>query len=153
MFRALSTRGGGGCGGGYGRLVDESSGGLLEAKLNRVTSLPAKLFGSSSTKLTLEFNFPTNFSAKQAKKISKIHPWFGLFDRRRRRKKATTKPEVARYLETTVNQGGASSIASCRPCRFKAFFAISSAHIFALRQICYSKSAIAHTANPLSIVP
>ncbi|KAL7248132.1 hypothetical protein ACSBR2_002941 [Camellia fascicularis] len=68
MFRALSTRGGGG---GYERLVDESSGGLLEAKLNRVTSLPAKLFGSSSMKLTSsEFNFPTNFPAKQAKKVS-----------------------------------------------------------------------------------
>ncbi|CAL5324366.1 unnamed protein product [Camellia sinensis] len=96
MFRALSTRGGGGGGGGYERLVDESSGGLLEAKLNRVTSLPAKLFGSSSTKLTSEFNFPANFPAKQAKKVSKIHPRFGLFDRRRQRKKAMAKPEVAR---------------------------------------------------------
>ncbi|KAI8032574.1 hypothetical protein LOK49_LG01G02980 [Camellia lanceoleosa] len=102
MFRALSTRGGCGGGGGYERLVDGSSSGLLEAKLNRVTSLPAKLFGSSSTKLTSEFNFPAIFPAKQAKKVSKIHPWFGLFDRRRRRKKATAKPEVARYLDTQL---------------------------------------------------
>ncbi|THG17932.1 uncharacterized protein LOC114267822 [Camellia sinensis] len=112
MFRALSTRGGGGGGGGYERLVDESSGGLLEAKLNRVTSLPAKLFGSSSTKLTSEFNFPANFPAKQAKKV--IHPWFGLFDRRRRRKKATAKPEVARYLEY-VKEGGVWDVNSNMP--------------------------------------
>ncbi|CAL5387965.1 unnamed protein product [Camellia sinensis] len=116
MFRALSTRGGGGGGGGggYERLVDVSSGGLLEAKLNRVTSLPAKLFGSSSTKLTPEFNFPANFPAKQAKKVSKIHPWFGLFDRRRRRKKATAKPEVARYLEY-VKEGGVWDVNSNMP--------------------------------------
>ncbi|CAL5369208.1 unnamed protein product [Camellia sinensis] len=67
MFRALSTRGGGG--GGYERLVDESSGGLLEAKLNRVTSLPAKLFGSSSTKLTSEFNFPANFPRSKRRRL------------------------------------------------------------------------------------
>ncbi|KAA8531903.1 hypothetical protein F0562_006380 [Nyssa sinensis] len=102
MFRALSTRR---SGRGYDRLADEPSGGVLQAKLKRTTSVPAEVpFGSSSKKLTAESNFAANSSVKQPKTASKIHPIFGLFDSRRR-KKATAKPEIARYLEY-VKEGG-----------------------------------------------
>uniref|UniRef100_A0A5B7CA92 Uncharacterized protein n=1 Tax=Davidia involucrata TaxID=16924 RepID=A0A5B7CA92_DAVIN len=104
MFRALSTTRRSRHG--YERLADEPSvgGGVLEGKLRRVTSLPAKvvLFGSSSKKVTVPAE-SNNFPA--VKRASKIHPLFSLFDTRRRRKKTTAMPQIARYLEY-VKEGG-----------------------------------------------
>ncbi|KAK2965904.1 hypothetical protein RJ640_011151 [Escallonia rubra] len=100
MFRALSTRR---SRRGYDRLADESSIDLLEEKLRRATSLPAKFFGASK-EVGAEQKFVANSAVKQAKKASKIHPIFSLFDRRRR-KKATAKPEFARYMEY-LKEGG-----------------------------------------------
>lgn len=113
MFRALST-----CGSHrrYERLGDEPTAGLLlEAKLKRVTSLPAKMFGSS-TKFTPELTFPDKSQVKQAKKVTKSHPLFSLFDstRRRRKKKTTARPEFARYLEY-VKEGGLWDMNSNKP--------------------------------------
>ncbi|PSS36491.1 Sodium/potassium-transporting ATPase subunit alpha-1 like [Actinidia chinensis var. chinensis] len=110
MFRALRTRTNG-CG--YERVADEPSGGGFEAKLKRVTTLPAKLLGSCR-KISPESNFPDNFQVKQAKKASKIHPIFGLTFETHRRKKATAKPEFARYVEY-VKEGGAWDVSSNMP--------------------------------------
>ncbi|KAL8144883.1 hypothetical protein AgCh_003185 [Apium graveolens] len=102
MLRAFSTRRSG-----YDRLVDESSIGLVEVKLSRSTTLPAKLFGSRR-KATPEVNLPhvpeqkpskakkiqENSGEKQVKKASKILPIFSIFEKRRQ-KKATAKPEFA----------------------------------------------------------
>ncbi|XP_074365417.1 uncharacterized protein LOC141706564 [Apium graveolens] len=112
MLRAFSTRRSG-----YDRLVDESSIGLVEVKLSRSTTLPAKLFGSRR-KATPEVNLPhvpeqkpskakkiqENSGEKQVKKASKILPIFSIFEKRRQ-KKATAKPEFARYMEY-VKEGG-----------------------------------------------
>lgn len=111
MLRAFSTRRSG-----YDRLVDESSTGLVEAKLSRSATLPAKLFGSRR-KTAPERNLPPipeqkpstakipeNSGEKQVKKASKILPLFSIFEKRRR-KKATAKPEFARYMEY-VKEGG-----------------------------------------------
>ncbi|GMY11467.1 Sodium/potassium-transporting ATPase subunit alpha-1 like [Fagus crenata] len=100
MFRALSTRRSHRR---YEQLGDDPAAGLLEAKLKRVTSLPAKMFGSSS-KLTPEVTFPNNSQVKPTKKVSKSHPIFSLFNARRK-KKTTARPEFARYLEY-VKEGG-----------------------------------------------
>lgn len=99
MLRGLSTRN---CRG-YEKLKEDESGALLEAKLNRARSLPAKIF-SSSRKSTREQNAEAKSVAKQAKKVSKIHPMFNLFDSRFR-KNVTSKPEFSRYLEY-LKEGG-----------------------------------------------
>ncbi|KAH7859380.1 hypothetical protein Vadar_000331 [Vaccinium darrowii] len=84
MFRSFSTK----RSDEYERLDDESSVHLLKAKLDRARSLPAKVLFGSSTKSTPEWNFPANAPAKQAKKVNKaVHPLFGMFDARRRKKK------------------------------------------------------------------
>lgn len=113
MFRAFSVRRGG-----YERLVDEPSVGFLEVKLSRSATLPAKVFGSRN-KLAPQGNvvpgsaekqakkaakIPEKSKEKQVKKASKIHPVFGIFEKRRG-KKATAKPEFARYIEY-VKEGG-----------------------------------------------
>ncbi|KAK1373487.1 putative Dihydroflavonol-4-reductase [Heracleum sosnowskyi] len=111
MLRAFSTRRSG-----YDRLVDESSIGLVEVKLSRSATLPAKLFGSRR-KAPPEGNLPPipeqkpstakipeNSGEKQVKKASKILPIFSIFEKRRR-KKATAKPEFARYMEY-IKEGG-----------------------------------------------
>lgn len=111
MLRAFSTRRSG-----YDRLVDESSIGLVEVKLSRSATLPVKLFGSRR-KAAAEGNLPPvseqkpstakvpeNSGEKQVKKASKILPIFSIFEKRRR-KKATAKPEFARYMEY-VKEGG-----------------------------------------------
>ncbi|WOG95347.1 hypothetical protein DCAR_0414662 [Daucus carota subsp. sativus] len=111
MLRALSMRRSG-----YDKLVDESSIGLVEVKLSRSATLPAKLFGSRR-KPTPEGNLAPipeqkpskvkiekNPGEKQVKKASKILPIFSIFEKRRR-KKATAKPEFARYMEY-VKEGG-----------------------------------------------
>ncbi|KAL3527127.1 hypothetical protein ACH5RR_011783 [Cinchona calisaya] len=98
MLRALSTRNSRA----YEKLEDESSD-LLEAKLNKSRSLPAKVFGSPR-KSTREQSAEAKYVAKEAKKVSKIHPIFSLFDSRPR-KKATAKPEFSRYVEY-LKEGG-----------------------------------------------
>ncbi|XP_057481365.1 uncharacterized protein LOC130768346 [Actinidia eriantha] len=106
MFRALSTRR---SDREYQSLANESSAGLSVAKLERATSLPAKILFGSSRKSSRhqELNFP-------AKKASKIHPLFGLFDALRRRKKSTAKPEFARYVEY-MKEGGVWDVNSNVP--------------------------------------
>ncbi|KAL3525359.1 hypothetical protein ACH5RR_013731 [Cinchona calisaya] len=110
MLRALSTRN---CRG-YEKLKDQEneSSALLEAKLNRARSLPAKIF-SSARKSTREQSAEAKSSAKQAKKVSKIHPVFNLFHPRLR-KKAAAKPEFSRYLEY-LKEGGLFGMDSNMP--------------------------------------
>ncbi|KAK3224157.1 hypothetical protein Dsin_011182 [Dipteronia sinensis] len=121
MLRALSTRRGSH---GYERLVDDPSIGLLEGKLKRATSVPAsRIFGSSKKLIpirsTPEFIIKDNSQAVKttttntAKKANKIHPFFSLFDGRRK-KKTTSKPEFARYLEY-VKEGGIWDVKSNMP--------------------------------------
>lgn len=94
MFRALSTRR---IRRGYEQLGDEASSTVaLVPKLSRAKSLPAKIL-SSSKKISTD-------PSEQVKKASKVHPFFSLFERRRK-KKATAKPEFSRYLEY-VKEGG-----------------------------------------------
>lgn len=120
MLRAFSTRRSG-----YDRLVDESSIGLVEVKLSRSATLPAKLFGSRkkpSSKGNLPpipeqkpttAKIPQYSGEKQVKKASKIHPIFSIFEKRRG-KKATAKPEFARYMEY-VKEGGSWDAKSNMP--------------------------------------
>ncbi|KAK9284752.1 hypothetical protein L1049_023929 [Liquidambar formosana] len=109
MFRALRTKRS--CRG-YDRLADGLHVDVLEAKLERVTSLPARISGSSKKsrpKLTL----PGAISqVKHAKKLKKSHPLFSLFDARP--KKTTAKPEFARYLEY-AKEGGVWDVNSNMP--------------------------------------
>ncbi|KAH7859969.1 hypothetical protein Vadar_007637 [Vaccinium darrowii] len=90
---------------GYERLADESSVNLLKARFEKARSLPAKVLFGSSPKSTLASNCPANApAAKQAKKVSNVHPLLGLLDARRR-KKATANPAFARYMEY-MKEGG-----------------------------------------------
>lgn len=112
MLRALSTRGGTY---GYERLKDDPTVGLLENKLKRATSVPAsRIF---CQELTPEFTFKETPKpqpqAKTVKKARKIHPFFSLFDSSRK-KKTTTKLEVARYLEY-IKEGGLWDAKSNKP--------------------------------------
>ncbi|KAL2532500.1 hypothetical protein Adt_05851 [Abeliophyllum distichum] len=101
MFRALSTRRRSHSG--YDQLTaDEASNSILLPKLSRAKSLPAKIL-SSSKKLVPSRAEPTT-PTKQVKKASKVHPFFSLFERRKR-KKATAKPEFSRYMEY-IKEGG-----------------------------------------------
>lgn len=123
MLRALSTRRGSH---GYERLVDDPSVGLLEGKLKRATSVPASRMFGSSKKLTPTPEFiiipikdnsqavktTTTTTTTTLKKANKIHPFFSLFDGRR--KKKTSKPEFARYLEY-VKEGGIWDVKSNMP--------------------------------------
>ena len=110
MFRALRTRK---SGRGYERVADEPSGGGFVAKLKRVTTLPTKLLGYTR-KISPESNFPGNIQVKKGKKVSKIHPIFGLTFETRRRKKPTAKPEFARYVEY-LKEGGKWDVSSNMP--------------------------------------
>ncbi|XP_021908080.1 uncharacterized protein LOC110822305 [Carica papaya] len=123
LLRALSTRK---PHGGYERLVDDPSVGLMEGKLQRTTSVPASRLFCRSTKLVPEIEIlyeekivnPKLGNIKPAavaknnvnsnnnvKKASKAHPLFSLFDVRRSKKKTTAKQEFQRYLEY-VKEGG-----------------------------------------------
>ncbi|KAK4368073.1 hypothetical protein RND71_011865 [Anisodus tanguticus] len=108
MFRAMSTRRDYR---GYGVLVkdeeEEPSAPILgKPKLSRNRTVPAaaKFFSSSSKKVTSEDNFRANAQLKEAKKASKIHPIFSLFETKRK-KKATARPEFSRYIQY-VREGG-----------------------------------------------
>ncbi|KAH6756003.1 hypothetical protein C2S52_023596 [Perilla frutescens var. hirtella] len=99
MFRALSTRRRG-----YEQLGGDEASSSLVPKLSRARSLPSKVFGSPAKIAT---------PAQQAKKASKVHPFFTLFETKRK-KKATAKPEFSRYLEY-VREGGAWDVATNKP--------------------------------------
>ncbi|KAG6392817.1 hypothetical protein SASPL_147044 [Salvia splendens] len=65
-------------------------------------------------KLSRSKSLPTpKMVAQEAKKASKIHPFFSIFESRRR-KKATAKPEFSRYLDY-LREGGAWDMAADRP--------------------------------------
>ncbi|XP_055804687.1 uncharacterized protein LOC129873589 [Solanum dulcamara] len=108
MFRAMSTRRDYR---GYGVLnkeeKDEPCAPILgKPKLSRNRTVPAaaKFFSSSSKKVTDEDNFRASAQVKEAKKASKIHPIFSLFETKRK-KKATARPEFSRYIQY-VREGG-----------------------------------------------
>ncbi|XP_052195389.1 uncharacterized protein LOC127803304 [Diospyros lotus] len=117
MLRALSRRA---SSRGYERLGEEpSSAAVLEAKLKRVTSSPAKFLGSLRKSTRDQPKAPANSPAKQAKKVSKIHPLFSLFVDKRRKKAATAKPEFARYMEY-LKEGGSWDVNSNAPVMYYA---------------------------------
>ncbi|KAL9671388.1 hypothetical protein QQ045_008956 [Rhodiola kirilowii] len=118
---------------GYNKLEDEQEQPFISnpAKLTRVYSVPAskdlqhpqyqqqKYLGGVSLKDSKQYKFgfstkqsksaavtplPSSSPAKLAKKASKIHPLFGLFDPKSK-KKTITKAEFGRYLEY-VKEGG-----------------------------------------------
>ncbi|KAL2497787.1 hypothetical protein Adt_23337 [Abeliophyllum distichum] len=104
MFRALSTRK---SRQGYEQLNDEAAPSTdpLVPKLSKSRTLPAKIFNSSPKKLTTA-TAASKAPSEQAKKVSKIHPFFNIFvESGRRRKKATAKPEFSRYVEY-LKEGG-----------------------------------------------
>lgn len=96
MFRALTTKNRSRCG--YEQLGHDepSRAGYFAPYLRRAKSLPAKLIGSSSKRSLT--------SSEEVKKGSKIHPFFSIFETRRK-KKATAKPEFSRYL-AYLKEGG-----------------------------------------------
>ena len=63
----------------------------------RSTTLPPKFFVNFPVKFVPEPKVP-NFIQKEAKKLSKLDPLFSLFEKRSRKKKATAKPQFARYM-------------------------------------------------------
>ncbi|CAI9780553.1 unnamed protein product [Fraxinus pennsylvanica] len=105
MFRALSTSRRSHKG--YDQLTaaDEHSNASLLPKLSRAKSLPAKILSSSKNlNLVPSRARPSTNPTEQVKKASKVHPFFSLFESRKR-KKATAKPEFSRYMEY-VKEGG-----------------------------------------------
>lgn len=116
MFRAMSVRRNPMR---YERLGEEPTVILLDAKLERAKSVPAFVFGSSksTTHKLGEVVLPGNAPAKPAatsKKAAKSHPLFSLFDGRRRMKKPTANPDLARYLEY-LKEGGLWDVESNKP--------------------------------------
>ncbi|CAN4080096.1 unnamed protein product [Withania somnifera] len=111
MFRAMSTRRDYR---GYGVLIKEEEeeykpcapvlGKPNKLSRNRTVPAAAKFFSSSSKKVTSEDNFRANAQSKEAKRVSKIHPIFSLFETKRK-KKATARPEYSRYIQY-VRDGG-----------------------------------------------
>ncbi|KAG7560394.1 hypothetical protein ISN45_Aa05g019270 [Arabidopsis thaliana x Arabidopsis arenosa] len=102
MFRAMSTRK---IHGGYEKLGDE------EARLKRVSSVPASVYGQSRNPVPELKKTPT----VKPTGGGPVHPLLSFFDvhfQRKKKKKttkkkslATAKPEFARYLEY-VKEGG-----------------------------------------------
>ncbi|KAK1410425.1 hypothetical protein QVD17_36962 [Tagetes erecta] len=116
MLRAMSTRR---VHRGYEQLVNESTNEdnrLSDAKMLRSTTLPATFFGDLPVKYVLEPQVPVKveYIEKQVKKVSRIHPLFSLFERRSRKKKATAKPEFARYMQY-LKEGGVWDANSIKP--------------------------------------
>ncbi|XP_047319392.1 uncharacterized protein LOC124922721 [Impatiens glandulifera] len=121
MFRAFSTRR-------YERLGDAGGsehhhhhhepcslgGDMFDVKLRRVSSLPVKIFTSTSRKLGQDSNnAPAKPTSAAKKAAGKVHPILSLLDLRRR-KKATAKPEFARYLQY-IKEGGVWDAKSDKP--------------------------------------
>ncbi|KAL8473860.1 hypothetical protein ACS0TY_030644 [Phlomoides rotata] len=98
MFRALSSRR---SGRGYDQLLVDhddkpsSSAASSEPKLSRAKSL----MSCNSKKI----NTPSPH--EQVKKGSKVHPFFSLFETRRK-KKPTASPQFSRYLQYVKEGGG-----------------------------------------------
>ncbi|KAM3285813.1 hypothetical protein P3S67_024612 [Capsicum chacoense] len=109
MFRAMSTRRDYR---GYEELIKEEAPSapliaLDQPKLSKSRTVPAAanfFISSSLKKVTSEDNFQANTQLKEAKKASKIHPIFSLFETKRK-KKATARPEFSRYIQY-VKEGG-----------------------------------------------
>lgn len=102
---------------GYGVLVKEEepcAPMLGKPKLDRNRTVPAaaKFFSSSSKKVTSEDNFRANAQVKEVKKASKIHPIFGLFETKKK-KKVTARPEFSRYIQY-VREGGFGDVLQTR---------------------------------------
>lgn len=100
MFRAMSTRK---IHGGYEKLGDE------EARLKRISSVPASVYGQSRNPIQEVKKTPTAKPTGGA-----VHPlisFFGVHFQGRKKKTtkkkilATAKPEFARYMEY-VKEGG-----------------------------------------------
>ncbi|CAI9272339.1 unnamed protein product [Lactuca saligna] len=105
MFRAMNKRKGRR---GYNKLISEST--IIdnlppEPKMIRSTSLPANSSGDFSVKVDL--------TDKQMRKVRKVHPLYSLLEKRRK-KKATAKPEFSRYLEY-LREGGIWDANSVKP--------------------------------------
>ncbi|KAI3794231.1 hypothetical protein L1987_36860 [Smallanthus sonchifolius] len=116
MFRAMSLRK---VHRGYEPLISENDvvpDPLLDAKMIRSTTLPAHFFGDIPLKLVPESKAPAKVVSieKQAKKVSKLHPLFSLFERKSRKKKATAKPEFSRYMQY-LKEGGTWDANSVKP--------------------------------------
>ncbi|CAN0919269.1 hypothetical protein LINGRAHAP2_LOCUS31351 [Linum grandiflorum] len=101
MLRALSSRRSHSK---YEKLVDDSSVGLLGGELRRSNTLPVQYLGSGGHKLKLDLEVKLPALPLPAKKSSKSHPLFSFFDTRRK-KRTTSRPEFARYVEY-VKEGG-----------------------------------------------
>ncbi|CAN0861718.1 hypothetical protein LINGRAHAP2_LOCUS8294 [Linum grandiflorum] len=106
MLRALSTRISQYK---YDRLADESSISPLIGgyKLTRRTTLPVQVLGGRSScryKLSLKLNLPALLRPAANKGDSKSHPLLSLFISRRK-KRTTSRPEFARYIQY-VKEGG-----------------------------------------------
>ncbi|KAK1440583.1 hypothetical protein QVD17_06412 [Tagetes erecta] len=111
MFRSISTRK---HHRGYEHLATTVNDASSDAKLLRSTTLPANFFGDHPLKLVLEQKQPkVDVIDKQVKKVSKVHPFFSLFERKKK-KKATAKPEFARYMQY-LKEGGVWDAKSDKP--------------------------------------
>ncbi|KAI3722811.1 hypothetical protein L2E82_33916 [Cichorium intybus] len=115
MFRAMSTRKGRR---GYDQLISEPTvhDQFPVPKMSRSTTLPPYFFGDLPVKFVAEPKVPVkvDFVEKQAKKVSKVHPLFSIFERKSRKKKATAKPEFSRYMQY-LKEGGTWDPNSSRP--------------------------------------
>ncbi|CAH2051350.1 unnamed protein product [Thlaspi arvense] len=113
MLRTLSTRTRSRRGG-YELVGDESTFGILGAKLRRSTSVP---YYAPSIRLGGGFpavleELPRQKSKKTVVTSKFSHPIFSLF--RRSKKKATAKPEFSRYYEY-LREGGVWDLRSNAP--------------------------------------
>lgn len=120
MFKSASTKGSGPAQ--YERLEKEFADTIISnEELKRSTTVPSS--GASSSKAKMAMDSTTfgdiNLQRNPTKKISNqkekstTHPLFGFFDFRRK-KKTTSKPEFARYLEY-VKEGGMWDSESNKP--------------------------------------
>nr|XP_043633471.1 uncharacterized protein LOC122604663 [Erigeron canadensis] len=90
----------------YDKLINESS--TNEPKMLRSMTLPTNFFDEFPVKFVVEPKVPSKvnkFVEKEAKKASKVHPFFSLFERKNRKKKATAKPEFSRYMQYLKEAG------------------------------------------------
>ncbi|KAK9071421.1 hypothetical protein SSX86_009990 [Deinandra increscens subsp. villosa] len=116
MFRSMSTRKNHR---GYEQLFDDGDNNRRssssEPKMLRSTTLPSNFFGDHPFKLASDRK-PAKGDVidKQVKKASKVHPFFSLFERKNRKKKATAKPEFSRYMQY-LKEGGVWDANSDKP--------------------------------------
>ncbi|XP_054825740.1 uncharacterized protein LOC129323173 [Prosopis cineraria] len=114
MFRSLTARRGHGIGR-YERLGKEASAvsPLIPQELKRSTSLPVA--ASSRKVATFGGGLASNLKRQPTKKASKekSHPLFSFMDFRRK-KKPTSRPEFARYLQY-LKEGGIWDLNSSKP--------------------------------------